>query len=478
MIRTKPLLITLMCFVGIMSCSTESTPVYTLTTTASPTQAGAITPESGSYDEGEVVSLQAFPNDGWVFVRWEQDMNATANPTNVTMNRDYTVVGVFERRMYSLTVGVEGEGTVTETVLQQKTTDYAEGTVVELQAIPAQDWMFNRWEGDLEGSGNPVEITIDQPINIIAYFSTIPTVSTSSVESINENSAQSGGNVTDDGGASVTERGVCWSLSQNPTTNDSCTSDGSGTGSFTSSLTNLSSDTQYFVRAYATNGAGTGYGEEISFTTRSEADSGDWPRDTETEVVDVTNPVTGRTWMDRNLGASRAATSMDDEEAYGNLYQWGRPADGHEKRNSSTTTTLSNSDQPGHGDYIIPSSGPYDWRSPQNGDLWQGVNGVNNPCPDNYRLPTWVEWEAERQSWSINNRDGAFESPLKLPVAGYRNYADGKGSFVSVGGGGHYWSSSVSVTRSRFLFFGDGTNAIVHSGVNRARAISVRCIKD
>ncbi|WP_340105445.1 FISUMP domain-containing protein [Rhodohalobacter sp. 8-1] len=308
-----------------------------------------------------------------------------------------------------------------------------------------------------------------------ASVPTAPTVSTSSVESINENSAQSGGNVTDDGGASVTERGVCWSLSQNPTTNDSCTSDGSGTGSFTSSLTNLSSDTQYFVRAYATNGAGTGYGEEISFTTRSEADSGDWPRDTETEVVDVTNPVTGRTWMDRNLGASRAATSMDDEEAYGDLYQWGRPADGHQKRNSSTTTTLSNSDQPSHGDFIHSSSGSnYDWRSPQNGDLWQGVNGVNNPCPDGYRLPTEAEWEAERQSWSTNNRDGAFESPLKLPVTGTRGHAGGGIRYIY--SYGYYWSSSISGTQSLYLYF--NINGALFFSDTRATGNSVRCIKD
>ncbi|WP_340105447.1 InlB B-repeat-containing protein [Rhodohalobacter sp. 8-1] len=92
MIRTKPLLITFICFVGIMSCSTERTSVYTLTTTASPTEAGTITPESGSYDEGEVVNLQAFPNDGWVFLRWGEDLNSFANPTNVTMDREYTVV--------------------------------------------------------------------------------------------------------------------------------------------------------------------------------------------------------------------------------------------------------------------------------------------------------------------------------------------------------------------------------------------------
>ena len=303
---------------------------------------------------------------------------------------------------------------------------------------------------------------------------TIPQLVTKDVEDITSSSAVSGGQISNDGGATITVRGVCWSTSQNPTIEDNCTNDGSGTGEFTSSITGLNPDTEYFVRAYATNEQGTGYGEEKNFTTDSESGSGDWPRDTTTEIVDVYNPATGRTWMDRNLGASRAATSMDDEQAYGDLYQWGRAADGHEKRNSGTTSTLSSSDTPGHGDFILNSSYPYDWRSPQNDNLWQGVNGINNPCPDGYRLPTEAEWEAERQSWSSNNSVVAIESPLKLPVAGRRGYSSG--SIFDVGSYGYYWSSTVSGTRSRYLFF--NSSAARMFSYYRAYGFSVRCIKD
>ncbi len=97
--------------------------------------------------------------------------------------------------------------------------------------------------------------------------STVPTVTTTSVSDITSNSAQSGGSVTDNGGESVTERGVCWSMSANPTTGDSKTSDGTDTGSFTSSITGLLPGTTYYVRAYATNTEGTSYGDEASFTT-------------------------------------------------------------------------------------------------------------------------------------------------------------------------------------------------------------------
>lgn len=98
---------------------------------------------------------------------------------------------------------------------------------------------------------------------------TTPTVSTTAVSAITSNTASSGGNVTLDGGADVTARGVCWSTSANPTTSDSKTSNGTGTGSFTSSITGLSSGTTYHVRAYTTNSAGTGYGADLSFTTKS-----------------------------------------------------------------------------------------------------------------------------------------------------------------------------------------------------------------
>ncbi len=96
---------------------------------------------------------------------------------------------------------------------------------------------------------------------------TAPTVTTTSITSITSTSASGGGNVTSQGSSSVTARGVCWSTSENPTIAGSKTVDGSGTGSFTSSITGLSASTMYYVRAYATNGAGTSYGSQVSFTT-------------------------------------------------------------------------------------------------------------------------------------------------------------------------------------------------------------------
>ena len=101
----------------------------------------------------------------------------------------------------------------------------------------------------------------------MALLPVIPTVTTTVVSNITDTTATSGGNVTSDGGAPVTARGVCWNTSSNPTTADNHTTDGSGTGTFVSYLTGLTPNTLYYVRAYATNSVGTAYGNELSFTT-------------------------------------------------------------------------------------------------------------------------------------------------------------------------------------------------------------------
>lgn len=182
----------------------------------------------------------------------------------------------------------------------------------------------------------------------------------------------------------------------------------------------------------------------------------------------------GRCWLDRNLGATQVATSSTDANAYGHLYQWGRGTDGHQIRTSGTISTLSNSDTPGHANFILAPSSPYDWRTPQNPNLWQGVSGVNNPCPTGWRVPTEAEWNTERLSWSTNNSAGAFASPLKLPVAGVRSGSDG--SLSDVGSFGGYWSSTVGGASSRVLGF-FSSDASMHNG-GRAYGFSVRCLKD
>lgn len=123
--------------------------------------------------------------------------------------------------------------------------------------------------------------SINKPLTLIAENTTTktitfdfmggnqltPTVTTNNVSTITETTATCGGNVTNQGASAVTARGVCWATTQNPTTSNSKTSDGTGTGTYTSSMTGLTANTTYYVRAYATNSSGTGYGAQVSFTT-------------------------------------------------------------------------------------------------------------------------------------------------------------------------------------------------------------------
>lgn len=183
---------------------------------------------------------------------------------------------------------------------------------------------------------------------------------------------------------------------------------------------------------------------------------------------DVTNPTTGKTWMDRNLGANRVATSLTDNQSYGMLYQWGRLSDGHQCVNryvgdgvttSGTTTTLSSTDTPSDSLFILNPNYPYDWRNPQNVNLWQGISGVNNPCPTGYRLPTKVESDAELSTWSTLNATGGFGSTLKLSLNGRRNQFNGNVLDVGSGGLGDFWTSTISGQYSYYLVMFEGASS-------------------
>ena len=180
-------------------------------------------------------------------------------------------------------------------------------------------------------------------------------------------------------------------------------------------------------------------------------------------------------WLDRNLGATRVATASNDTQSYGYYYQWGRGNDGHQLTTSTTTATLSSSDTPGHAQFIAVLSSPYDWRSPQNNNLWQGVNGVNNPCPTGFRLPTNTEQQTMITAEGITNSATAYASTLKLPVAGYRYVSDG--SFYNQGSYGNYWSSSLSGSSALNVNFNSGSISPADAG-NRANGFAVRCLKN
>jgi len=195
----------------------------------------------------------------------------------------------------------------------------------------------------------------------------------------------------------------------------------------------------------------------------------------QTTIVDVTNPTTGATWMDRNLGATQVATSVADAAAYGDYYQWGRGTDGHQISTSPNTGVLSTTSVPGHGDFIVNTVSPHNWFDPSSDNLWQGVSGINNPCPTGYRIPTTAEFQAEQATWSTQDDAGAFSSVLKLPLPGVRSGT--VGTFSSVGSTGYYYSSDLQTsTTTSYLAFNSSVAGIYNS--NRANGMSCRCIKD
>ena len=196
----------------------------------------------------------------------------------------------------------------------------------------------------------------------------------------------------------------------------------------------------------------------------------------------VTSPYTGRVWLDRNLGASRVCTYFNDPLCYGDYYQWGRNADGHQVSTSTTTTTLATDvNNVGHGDFIANSYVSYDWASvDSNGSLratnWSAGDG-SSVCPVGFRVPTISELKAELLdigSAEITNHISAFNSFLKLPAAGHR--ASTTGVLTGTASLGTLSAITEDGSSPHYVSF-DGSSAGATSGL-RMFGSSVRCIKN
>ena len=145
----------------VLSCS-KDTIIYTLTTSANPSDGGTVSPALKDYEEGETVTINASPAAEYVFQNWS-GASGTSETTSILMNSNKTVVANFIKKQYALTINVEGEGTVNEKIIKVgSSTDYNSGTIVELNALPLTGYRFENWAGDLTGSENPKQITIDK----------------------------------------------------------------------------------------------------------------------------------------------------------------------------------------------------------------------------------------------------------------------------------------------------------------------------
>ncbi|MCX6287190.1 MAG: hypothetical protein NTY96_08745 [Bacteroidetes bacterium] len=298
-----------------------------------------------------------------------------------------------------------------------------------------------------------------------------PTVTTTIITNLAQTTATSGGNVTADGGASVTDRGVCWNTSSGPTTANSHTSDGAGTGSFTSSLTSLSANTLYYARAYAVNSAGTAYGNEVIFTTLSSSNCGSFtishvtsggvaPVNKTVTYGTVTNipGETSKCWITQNLGADHQATTVNDAtEASGGWYWQFNRKQGY--KHDGTTLTPS---------WTITSiSENLNWQA------------VNDPCTlelgGSWRLPTYTEWANVDASGGWTDWNGPYNSGLKLHATGYLD--SGTGMLIGRGIYGHNWSSTQAVATTAFNLTFNSTQSYAESMSGKANGFGVRCIK-
>ena len=155
----------------ITACGTESGPSYNLSVSSEPDYGGTVTPEGGEFEVGQTVQLTATPNEGWIFAGWEGDITGNNNPEILRIDSNPLAKAIFEKRTYPLKLTVEGNGAILEEVVQAKTVDHPHGTIVRLRPAPESGWRFSHWGGDLlSGNEVPVDILIDQPVNVTATF--------------------------------------------------------------------------------------------------------------------------------------------------------------------------------------------------------------------------------------------------------------------------------------------------------------------
>ena len=127
---------------------------------------------STDYESGTTVQLTAVPDTEWKFVEWSGDHTGTENPIQLKMDQAMTITAKFEKVSYSLAIEINGNGTIDEAIIQAKSAskDYESGTTVQLTAVPEDQWEFVGWSGDYTGAENPIQITIDKPMSIVATF--------------------------------------------------------------------------------------------------------------------------------------------------------------------------------------------------------------------------------------------------------------------------------------------------------------------
>lgn len=306
-------------------------------------------------------------------------------------------------------------------------------------------------------------------ISTLAELS-LPTLTTTTATDITQATATSGGTITSDGGTAVTASGICWSTSMNPTIADNKTTDGTGLENFSSTLTGLAPNTKYYVKAYATNTVGTGYGSEISFTTLEGIVDGDGN-------LYTTVTIGTQVWLKENLKTTKyingdvIGTTIPDNLDLGSdtdvnaKYQW--PVNRDESTGAVYGRLYS----------------------------WYAVTDSRGVCPAGWHVPTTTEMgllasnlgdnstagdklkEAGTAHWASPST-GTNETGFTAVPAGSRNYT---GYFDGFGGTNVFWASSSHGENTAYIArLNAGYSGFGGAGgyEHKKSGMSVRCIKD
>ncbi len=291
----------------------------------------------------------------------------------------------------------------------------------------------------------------------------LPTLTTISITEINQKIAVSGGVITDDGGATITARGICWSLGQLPTILDNKTTEGTGVGSFSSSLIGLSPGKTYYVRAYASNSKGTSYGNTLLFTTLWDV-IGPFtdPRDGNVyKTVRIGNQV----WMVENMRyLPSVVASGTGSQTTPNYYVYGY--DGTDVNDAKSTAN--------YNTYGVL----YNWAA------------AKVACPAGWHLPSMVEWkqlsdylgglqvagnklkETGTTHW-LQNTDATNETGFTaLPGGMYDSEKfTGRGHDGTWWSDSHYYDTNYAETYNLSISLGTGLSVKMYG-------FSVRCVRD
>jgi uncharacterized protein (TIGR02145 family) len=313
---------------------------------------------------------------------------------------------------------------------------------------------------------NSVGTSYGANVTFITSIAVIPTVKTTDLTAITLNTATSGGEVTANGGAAITARGVCWGTTTTPTVAGSKTIDGTGISIFTSGITSLLANTTYYLRAYATNSAGTAYGNEEIFRTAHSTLT-----DVEGNIYYAVGIGT-QVWMRENLKTTKYRdanfiVNVTDNTAWGQLitgaYCW--------YSNDITNKTV-------HGAL-------YNWYT---------ITDSRGLCPTGWHVPTDAEWttmvtflggntsggklkETGIIHWSSPNTGATNETGFTALPGGSRNYA---GAFATdIGNNGYWWNSTESSTtnaNSEIMYYYNSN--VSSSAPLKGGGYSIRCVKD